>query len=238
MNTSLTARKASAAVVLAVLTLTACGGNDPVPGDPDYAAPAASTPTAAADTPTPAATDSPAHDPGPDADPVFAVQKLVAELGVANSGLLDPALDYREEMLAPARAVLTPEALSRYEQTLPPEGEPGETSTDAGSAWQLVAHTACLAGEAYCSADEPVAGPLSVTETERVEYEDGTVGVSFTAETVWAYTRISDGARQVADVKRDYVPRLVPGASTDGPTWLVDDWDGTVTTVGDARDAT
>jgi hypothetical protein len=242
MTPTSTCLTASAAAVLAALALTACTGAGPTGRTGADAAGerpgrAAREATTSASPAAPAEPTTPVSDPGPTGDAVFAVQKTVAELGVANAGLLDPAIDTGEEMLAPARLLLTPEALARYTATLPPEGQPGETSTDAGSAWQLIAHTACVEGEEFCPADEPVAGPLSVTETDRVEYEDGSMEVNTTVTTVWAFTRASDSAKQLADVERKYVLTLVPGTSTDGPAWLVDSWDGTVTTVGDARDA-
>lgn len=229
-----TSLKAAAAAVLAALALTACGGDEPVPGDPDYvaksAAPAVSqTPAAEPTEPAPAPTDS-VSDPGPADDPVFGIEKLVAELGVANSGLLDPALDSRDEMLAPARVVLTPEALTRYEKTLPPEGKPERTSLEDSAAWQLVAHTSYAEGDETRTLSEPLVGPLKVTETSRTELPSGGFEVAFTATQTIASERVPSGEQIVSTLTREYVLVLVPSTSTTGPAFLVDDWTGTKTT--------
>ena len=238
MTTTSRAIKTAAAAVLSVAVLTACGGGAGPTGrtGADVAKDNGTATSAPTGTPTaPPPTSIPTNDAGPTDDAVFAAEKLVAELGVANAGLLDPALDSRDELLAPARVILTADALARYTATLPADGKPETTSLDDGAAWQLVSHTTCQPeqGDTTCTIDKPVTGPLSVKETVRTEREDGGVDVQFTAEVELTSVRLADKALGTSKFTREYVVTFQPSERTDGPKWLVDAWAGTRTTTTD-----
>ena len=243
MTTTTNAIRTAVAAVFAAVAMTACGGEAGPTGrtGADVArdnGTAISAPTTGKSTSTPTApapTSIPTNDAGQTDDTVFAVEQLVAELGVANGGLLDPALDSRDELLAPARVLLTPEALTRYNATLPADGKPEATDLTDGAAWQLIAHTTCQPeqGDTTCTVEKPVTGPLKVQETNRTEREDGGVDVQFTATVELTSVRLADKAVGTSTFTREYVLTLQPNDQTDGPAFLVDTWVGTRTSTSD-----